>query len=341
VASKHVLEQPTPPSGLNPDVGTELDAVVMRALAKNPANRYETAEEFRRDLERARRGEPVEATPLLPAAAATQVIDRPTPSETMVLEPTEPERSRWWVWLVVIGLLAILGVFLFFLARNLLAPAPVNQVTVPNVLGKKLSEAQSTLEARHLTVRVDPQKVTDPTRKPGTVASQDPKPGERANRGSVITLTVYKAGLVEIPSVAGLPADDAESTLTQLGFNVSREEEASAVEEDHVIRTDPAEGNSVPSGSDVTIVVSTGPSEITVPDVTCRSFSSAENQLRNAGFEPVESEQTVPPNPTCPNGDKVAQQNPDGNTTAQQGDTVTLYHGAEEPPSPTGATGEG
>jgi serine/threonine-protein kinase len=113
VASKQVLEQPTPPSRLNPDVSPDLDAVILRALAKNPANRYGSAVDFRGDLERIRRGSPVEATPLLPPpAGATQVIHREPAERTSLLSPSElePERSRWWIpVLVTLLILAVLG----------------------------------------------------------------------------------------------------------------------------------------------------------------------------------------------------------------------------------------
>src|SRR5919206_1662548 len=86
VASKHVLEQPIPPSRINADVSRELDAVVMRALAKNPDNRYQSAADMKEDLERARRGLPVMATPLLaPVPQTTQVIRRAEPQPTTVL----------------------------------------------------------------------------------------------------------------------------------------------------------------------------------------------------------------------------------------------------------------
>jgi len=111
VASKHVLEQPASPSKVNRDVSSDLDSVILRALSKNPANRYQSAEEFRADLERIRRGLLVEAAPLLPsdAVGATQVLQR-APASTAVLPPTgpEPRRSRWWAPVVVT--LLILGV---------------------------------------------------------------------------------------------------------------------------------------------------------------------------------------------------------------------------------------
>ena len=93
IAYKQVNEVPPPPSSINSDVSPALDAVAMRALAKNPANRYQSAREFAEDLERVRTGQEVQATPLLAAgAAATQVISRP--QATSVLPPREEPPGR-------------------------------------------------------------------------------------------------------------------------------------------------------------------------------------------------------------------------------------------------------
>jgi serine/threonine protein kinase len=341
VASKQVLEQPIPPSTLNPDVSPGLDAVVMRTLAKNPANRYRSAEEFRRDLERARRGESVEATPLLPAAASTQVLDR-TARDTMVLEPSAPSAgSRWWVWLIALLVLGALGVFLFFLAKDLLGTTSTPQVAVPDVVGKQLGQARDLLESKGFSVPDSAiERVPDPAKDPGEVITQDPPANSPAAKGSVVKLTVVKApSLVEIPSVAGTPADEAEKALTDAGFNViSAEESSDTVDADHVIRTDPAEGTPQPVGSDVTMFVSTGAGTVTVPDVTCLSFGAAKNALLRAGLNPVTSSDTVSINPLCPNGNKVATQDPQDGAEVESGSDVTLFAGAPGP-SPTGASG--
>ena len=121
IAYKQVNEAPVQPSTLNPDVPPRLDAVVMKALSKNPANRYQSAAEFTADLERVKKGQEVEATPLLPASEATQVIARP--QATQVMPPqAEPEGSSRKVWLgVLIGVLivAVLGGGGYLLASSL------------------------------------------------------------------------------------------------------------------------------------------------------------------------------------------------------------------------------
>jgi serine/threonine-protein kinase len=346
VASKHVLEQPTPPSRLNPDVSPDLDAVILRALAKNPANRYQTAEEFREDLERVRRGQPVNATPLLPAGT-TQVIDRPA-SRTAVLPPTaqhesEPERSSWWVpVLVTLFILGLLALVLFLLAQNLLNddPPAANLVTVPEVVGENRRDAERIITDAGLEVgEVVPVPAVDETQEPGTVVEQDPAADEEVEEGTPVNLTVVEQPeLVPIPSLEGSTFEEAQAALVELGLEPVREDQASdTVEVEDVIGTEPAAGTEVEPGTPVTVFVSTGPGTVIVPEVTCLSFNAAQNQLRQAGLNPVNSADTVAINPACPLGNKVAAQDPGAGTEVEPGTTVTLFGGAE--PAPTGATG--
>ncbi|MEX2202723.1 MAG: Stk1 family PASTA domain-containing Ser/Thr kinase [Actinomycetota bacterium] len=346
VASKHVLEQATPPSRLNPDVSPDLDAVILRALAKNPANRYQTAEEFREDLERVRRGQPVNATPLLPAGT-TQVIDRPA-SRTAVLPPTErydpePERSNWWVpVLVTLLILGLLALVLFLLARNLLnEEEPVAQlVTVPEVIGENRRDAEEIIRDAGLEVGdVTPVPAEDETQEPGTVIDQDPAPDEEVEEGTPVNLTVVdQPELVAIPPLEGSTFEEAQATLLDLELEpVGPEEEASDLDEGLVVGTNPPAGEEVEPGTPVTIIVSSGPAVVTVPDVRCISVNAAQNRLRQAGLSGITSSDTVAINPACPFGNKVADQDPAPNEQVPEGSIVTLFIGAE--PAPTGATG--
>ena len=166
IAYKQVNESPEPPSQINADVPPRLDSVVMRALSKNPANRYQTPKEFAQDLARVRNGQEVEATPLLPAGAtATQVISRPPP--TSVLPPEEePKGSSRKVWLgVLIGILvvALLGGGAWVLANSLFGNGPtVTSAEVPNVLRLTEDEATSKLEADGFTVEKKERETAKP-----------------------------------------------------------------------------------------------------------------------------------------------------------------------------------
>jgi beta-lactam-binding protein with PASTA domain/tRNA A-37 threonylcarbamoyl transferase component Bud32 len=355
VASKHVLEQPTPPSQINQDVSPDLDAVILRALAKNPANRYQSATEMREDLERVKRGQPVEATPLLPAGlGTTQVIHRDQPAQTAVLPPTGPpeeeQRSRWWIpVLVTLLILGLLGIVLFFLAQNLLEDEepPAQMVSVPNVVGDPRRVAEQEIRVAGLEVgEIVPAPAEDhPDEEPGTVIEQNPAADERVSEGTAVVLTIVdQPELVEVPQIdAGASVEEAQEILQGAGLVPAGPEDQASdeVDEGLVIGTQPSAGTEVEPESDVVIIVSSGPQSVSVPEVTCLSFGAAQNQIRQAGLNPVQSSDTVAINPRCPLGNKVADQDPAAGTEVEPGSTVTLFEGAEpEPTGPTGATGD-
>jgi len=201
VASKHVLEQPTPPSKLNADVSPELEAVIMKAMAKNPDNRYQDADEMRADLERARLGQGVQATPLMPESARTQRI-APAGPPTAVLPPGAPgdgERRRWWIpALIVLLILAVLGGGLYLLASSLLS-TNTDSVKVPDVLGFTEEAATRTLKAAGFDVTTEFQVTTDQA-KIGEVIEQSPDPDSFLQEGETVTITVGKRpAQVEVP----------------------------------------------------------------------------------------------------------------------------------------------
>ena len=347
VASKHVLEQPVPPSRVNHDVSPQLDAVVMRALSKNPDNRYQDAAEMKEDLERARRGMPVMATPLLPdAPQTTQVIHRAQPQPTSVLPPggappgppREPDRTPGWlIALIVVLVLAVLGVVLWLFARNVLSSNQTAQVRVPDVTGFTQDAAMQRIREAGLKPVAGPPKVSDQA--PGTVLSQDPPADQLVDKGSEVTITVAKAPKqVDVPSVVGQTVDQATTTLTDAGLKLGTPtDQESDQPAGTILSQDPPAGSTVDKGTPVDVVVAVAPAtpsptNVTVTDYTCESLGHAQGELEKAGFNVVISD-TAQFNPSCPEPNKVAAQDPSSGSFPE-GTTVTLVPSTNESPTP-------
>jgi beta-lactam-binding protein with PASTA domain/tRNA A-37 threonylcarbamoyl transferase component Bud32 len=338
VAYKQVNEAPAPPSSLNADVPARLDAVVMKALSKNPSNRYQTAEEFSADLDRVIAGQEVEATPLMPAAIgdATQVISRPA-AHTAVLPPTEePKGSGRKVWLGV-----LIGVLLFALlagAGYLLVTSLTDEgeqqplIELADYRGRPYLDVKRELEDAGLRVERTTRE-TDRSEEVGTVLEQDPEAGRSIAEGGTVTLTVGVApDTVEVPDVAEMTVSEAQAALREadLTLGSTLEEPSADVTAGLVIRSDPPADAEVEPGTAVDIFVSTGPEMVEVPDVSsaCLSYGGASQLIRAAGLlvakgDPVPS--TDPPQ--CDNPSRIIAQEPLAGTTVEAGSTVTVFPG--------------
>jgi eukaryotic-like serine/threonine-protein kinase len=294
VAMKQISDEPVSPRIVEPGVPRELEAVVMRALAKRPSERYRSAEEMSRALAEARavidgsggttrvipQGPPTAETRVIPAAGpptgATRVAP-PPPAQP----PPGRRRRRWPAVLAVLVLLAAIGVGLFLYLNG---TGSAKAVTVPSVNGLSAAAAQDRLEKAGLTV--DPQTTTDATVPRGQAISTIPGEGQQAHEGDTVILRVSGGpGQETVPDVSGKTLDEATATLTGKGFDVNPTQEANdTVDEGTVIRTDPAGGVQAEKGSAVTVVVSSGPADVTVPDVRLGNQSAAKAILEKAGL---------------------------------------------------------
>jgi beta-lactam-binding protein with PASTA domain/predicted Ser/Thr protein kinase len=342
IAMKHLSEVPRPPSELRPDVPHDLDLVVLRALAKDPSERYETAEEMDADLERVAGGLPVgaetaeAATAVLSgsgviATAPTSVMARPgtavptrpgppgsTPPAGYYGYEGPPRRRRpVWPWILSLVLLAAAGFAAWFAYTKIQDQLNANRtVPVPNVVGSLESLAVQKIRGQNLVPQVK-RDFSDSVPK-GTVSAQNPSAGTKIVKNDTVTITVSRGKqTVPVPSVVGKTRDDAVSTLANAGLKSSVFLVASGKPDGTVTAQDPQPGKDVNKGSRVRINVSSGPAAVDVPSVIGLSFDVASAQLQQAGFavarRDVESDQ--PKN-------TVVDQQPSG--SAQPGSNITL-----------------
>jgi predicted Ser/Thr protein kinase len=299
VAYRHVREDPVPPSQLNPDISPELDAIVLKCMAKNPDNRYQSAEELREELRRLQAGEPVTATPVL-ALPPTEHVDRVArPTTVMPTAATEPTESgrRWVAWAILGFLLLLLGIGLFFLARSLLRNNDPPILQVPDVIGEPLAVAQERLEDAGFESVVG-ERVNHPDFARNTVTDYTPK---QAPEGAVITLTVSNGpagpALVEVPDIVCQPQDQAVQALVDAGFRVEVAGDADnpdCPDGGDVARTEPPVGTEVEEGSLVRVfIVPTPPPPEEPPSAPSSPDLSAESDSGSSQEDNVTNETSL------------------------------------------------
>jgi eukaryotic-like serine/threonine-protein kinase len=335
IAYKHVRETPERASAVNSDVPEALDAIVMKAMSKNPDNRYATANEMAEDLDRFLAGQRVNATPFL---AATGVMG--DPSGTRVMSETqayddypEDEQSKTGkyilITLLVLGLLA-LGAFLLW---NLLAGSP--ELNVPDVVG--LSEDRATEELEDAGFEVVSRNRSNADVDEGEVFRQNPEAGATAEEGDTVTIFVSTGpGEVTVPNLLTLTEDQAEAALEEVGLELGRvRRQSSDSEEGTVIDQNPGSGELLNEGASVTIVVSTGVATATVPDVGGLPEGDAVAAIEGEGLV---AEVVTEPSDEVDEGIVIAQ-DPEAGTELEEGSTVQVLvsEGAEfEMPDVTG-----
>lgn len=331
IALKQVSEAPVPPSHHNPAIPPALEAVVLRALEKDPARRFADADEFIAALERAGQDDAtsvLQATgpmvPLPPPDAyqdVAQVEQRyygPAEPPPEVLDEDGDGRSRWWIALLV-GLVVAGAIVAGLLLTG------KDKVDVPNVVGGP--QAESELKLKRMGLATDVTLKESDTAAKGTVTGQDPAGGSRVPKGSVVTLTVSAGpGTARVPELQGQPRSEARKQLTDLGFDVAEEQEASdTIGENRVIGTRPVSGQELDKGTRVVLVLSTGKERVAVPKVTGLSEDEARSTLEAQGFKVSSTEQET--DDTEKVGQVLAQKPESG--TLPKGGTVTLTVGKE------------
>jgi len=217
------------------------------------------------------------------------------------------------------------------------SPSPTPKVvTVPKVTGLTEADATAALTRLHLVPKSVPQ--ADATATPGTVITQNPASGASAHEGDTVTITVAKAPRqVPVPSVIGQTVDEARATLKAANLTLGAQTQAASdtVPTGQIISQNPTADTPVNQNTPVDVVISTGPSQVKVPDVTCFSYGHAKAVLAQAGLN-IANGGSAPPNASCPQANRVAVQDPPADSMVASGSTVTVYLAEKSPsPSPT------
>ena len=332
IAYQDVSEMPTPPSQVDPGVSPEVDAVVLRSLAKRADDRYQSAVEFRADVERAIAGAPVTAAvPTIVSDATRQMT--PVQAATArgyeedftdsIYDTSRPRRGRTGrstlFWIISLAAVAVAVLGALAIGRFIFGGTSASLVTVPSLDGLTLEEATSTLAEFELRLGAQTPEISD--REPGTIIAQQPAAGESIEQGQAVNVTISTGReQATVPQLIGLTSLEAVRTaLSDANLQLGEiTEEDSNQPSGYVLAQDPAEGAQVAAGSAVSVVVSSGLVE--VPDVRNVTQAQALSDLAQAGFEVqvVEQESTIEP-PGI-----VLAQSPQPGTSLDRGSVVTI-----------------
>jgi eukaryotic-like serine/threonine-protein kinase len=323
VAMKQVSQTPQRPSSINHLVSPALDGVVMRALEKDPGERFQSADAFIAALDAALKepgGDGTADFAALPPAVAVPVPVEEEP------DPEEEARKRRRRWIAAAIAAVLIGLLIG------LAATRDTSTEVPQVTGNQLNVAIALLQQDGFSVgevkRVEREVA------PNTVLEQDPAaspPGDQAELDCsfltffcskpAVTLTVSSGpGSSKVPATAGLSREAASEKLEEAGFGVKVETTTSdSVEEDLVIHSEPSAGETATNGSNVVLVVSSGPKLAKVPVLVGSQRRLAVQQIRGRGLTPSVSEEES----DSPAGEVISQ-SPSAGSEVEAGSSVVI-----------------
>jgi serine/threonine-protein kinase len=341
VAYQHVREDPRAPSELNPDVTPDIDAVVLKALAKNPANRYQSAGEMRADLLRAAAGRPVSAPPVMTEAERTAMMAPQHMTGQQMRAPARvpPSQRRGQkkgstalvVLITVLGMLA-LGV----LALGVILANQSSDVTVPALTGKTVVEAQALLTKEGLTGTQQRANNCDQANL-NKIVTQDPQANAKVAEGSEVTFQVcLPPEKSTVPDLKGKSQADAEKELAANNLTPNIVLIDSPEKLGTVVSTTPGPGTAVNANSVVTVNVSKF-NQRAVPDLTGMTETEAKRELASKGFDPEKL--VIRFQATTKDGevDRVIRQDPTVGKVISKTGTITVIIGQRQvnpPPNP-------
>ncbi|MGL6234144.1 MAG: Stk1 family PASTA domain-containing Ser/Thr kinase [Segniliparus sp.] len=329
IAYQHVREDPKPPSSIKKSLSPDIDAVVLKAMSKNPANRYQSAAELRDDLLKLRAGErpnaprvmsEAERHSLLSTGEITGPTHKPLREHGRLVAEPRPRPKGVYVALAVAVVVAMVSAY-FALHRAM--PLQPGYIMLPNVAGMNEQQATDSLRKAGVT-HLKIEHPENPQTKSGTAIGTSPQGGSAINKNAEVTLSVSTGpGQAVIPDLAGKTLGEATSILSDAGLSAADQaqtEFSNDVDKDHVIRTSPDAGKKVAKGSKVQLIVSKGPDTTQVPNVVGSQQDAAAKALTDAGLAPP---QTQDQSSTEPYG-KVLSQSPQPGSDAKRGSAVTL-----------------
>ena len=316
VALKQVNDAPRRPSAVNPEIPPALDAVVMRALAKDPEARFKDADAFLKALEAAekRPEKPRPEDTAAFAAVSPEGEEAGDEGEAPLGPPEDDERRRRRrrIFLLALLVAAVAALVAFALTRP-------SQVEVPEVIGQEVGTATELLENEGFDVDIETRSNIAAR---DTVLEQDPPSGEMADEGSTVTLTVSSGpAIIEVPAVAGQTEREATEALEEVGLVVESQFGFSEdIPEGRAIGTEPATGAQVPTGSQVALIISRGSNRVTVPDVAGLDAQDALSELSAADLTGniVQRESEAPAN-------EVVGQSPGAGQQVRRNSQVTIF----------------
>ncbi|GAA3163294.1 Stk1 family PASTA domain-containing Ser/Thr kinase [Planomonospora alba] len=361
IAYQHVRENPVPPSQIDPDIPAWADAIVLKSMAKDPGQRYQSAGEMRADIQRALSGMPMDAQTMALAnnyGGATQMMQPtqvgpggPATQRTTAVPPYEygaeddgtavrGDRGRRraqgggntalktaaWIVIPLLIIGAFIGVGYAFLSSPG-TPTGETEVTIPSLASQ--TEEAATKRLTDLDLKVKKTERFDDEQPNGAVIETDPPAGSKVDKGTEVTLVVSKGvEKVEVPDVVGKTVEEATQLLEEQGLEASVVTKASSRPQGVVLESDPAAGKKVAKGSSVRIYI---PKEaVELPGVVNLTVKDATAMLKEAGFKVKVVEQPS----DLPEG-TVLSQAPEAGARLQPGTTITLIVSSGQPPMPT------
>ncbi|MCX5342325.1 Stk1 family PASTA domain-containing Ser/Thr kinase [Streptomyces atratus] len=360
VAYQHVREEPQKPSNFDPEITPEMDAIVLKALVKDPDYRYQSADEMRADIEACLDGRPVAATAAMgvpgyggydgygndqPTTALRAADQNGAP--TSMLPPVNPDDGGYGyddrpdrrrqkksntstILLIVAGILVLIGAILIGRAVFSNTNSNSGKVDVPNMVGLTVKEAQKRAETADVVLKVGSHEPCEEQPK-GEICSQDPADGQMAEKEVVTVVVSTGAPKVEVPDVVEKTEATARKDLEDKGFTVNVTAVESGKTAGTVIKQDPDGGAKAEKNSEVTITVAKQ-ALLDLPDVRTRTYQDAEAQLRGIGFTTISRVDIDSTQPV----DTVVEQSPGVGKQAK--DAPIVLKVSKGPPQPEKAT---